>query len=369
MRADVKVLVLATASVVRALVDPKPEHIRILDRERNLILVHSFTPTSEAVERVFHGPRSQELSRSGRSGFRSRNVIVSFPPTPCPACGGHRPGRQPPPIESTGGLDSLREIGLDVARRQQEVANELARRDTARRTEEDRRSSLFRSALDQFQSISTALRDAILSAAPAATLVAPPLHLANWHAWTISLGDGLLMLVNPEAISFNFEQPRVRDPDWTIGADTPFDTIACCFLVVGGRSSDRTYLGRSHSLWFCDAQSHGRYEWYETAFAPTSRRYSESHNLFIFYHDDADRVGIYAPGPGVPGQSGISSALRGEPSGIEVVWPFTMLTASRLHEFVERWAGWFAAAAHSRLQLPSRLPEHDPTGTWRTDGL
>ncbi len=69
---------LATATVIDALLNPDDEVAGILDAERNLILVHGFMPPSEAVQDFFD-ERSMQ------------NVLVRFPETPCPACGGQRP--------------------------------------------------------------------------------------------------------------------------------------------------------------------------------------------------------------------------------------------------------------------------------------
>ncbi len=74
---DIKYHVLATTSVIDALLNPDDERAGILDADRNLILVHGFMPPSEAVQDFFD-ERSMQ------------NVLVRFPETPCPACGGQR---------------------------------------------------------------------------------------------------------------------------------------------------------------------------------------------------------------------------------------------------------------------------------------
>lgn len=77
-QADIDSIVLATAQVVRGLLQPRTEYARFLNEQRNLILVHGFMPATEEVGSVF----------SGRSIL---HVQVPFPPTPCPACGGRGP--------------------------------------------------------------------------------------------------------------------------------------------------------------------------------------------------------------------------------------------------------------------------------------
>jgi molybdopterin/thiamine biosynthesis adenylyltransferase len=75
MRVDIMVTVLVATSVVRALLAPKSTWIGVLDRKRNLIVVHSFMPTSASVRGIF-----------STSGLRTRNVAVNYLNS-CPVCG------------------------------------------------------------------------------------------------------------------------------------------------------------------------------------------------------------------------------------------------------------------------------------------
>ena len=354
-RADIKIIALVAALVVRTLLSQERSRIRVLDPRQNLILVHGFMPTSRVVQGTFGAP-----------GLRSRNVAVPFPLTPCRECDGH----QPVPAASTNGLGSLREAGLSIGNRQRERADELARREATRQAEENRRNSLLDSARDQFGSISTALKDAILSAAPAATCRVQPKDQYGHTAWEIKLDYALLSMSNPQRIIYDSGGPEpLPDREWSVSANYPFDVIAYCDLVVGGRRNSQSYVGRGHALWFCDAQSPGHYAWFETAFVEADRRHHIEYNLFYTSHQEDDRKGFYVPVPKLPGSTGVSSALEKRPGPWEVAWPFTMLTVGYLDDFIDRWAGWLATAAQDRLQLPSQLPEHDPIGTWRTGGF
>jgi serine/threonine-protein kinase len=49
----------------------------------------------------------------------------------------------------------------------------------------------------------------------------------------------------------------------------------------------------------------------------------------------------------------------------QVAWPFEKLDDTSLEAFINRWAGWLADAAESRLHRPSTMPEGDPEGSWR----
>lgn len=76
--------------------------------------------------------------------------------------------------------------------------------------------------------------------------------------WPMRLGGARLDLTAPA-------QSRVGD-------HLPFDVIANAEIWVdqatlGGGS----FAGRTHSLWYCDAQVEGRYAWYETAYMRLNR--------------------------------------------------------------------------------------------------
>jgi hypothetical protein len=78
-RVDIQLVVLATAQIVSALAHPDDERSVSLDPESNAVYLHGLAPTSPAVRDAFP-----------TSGLSSRNVRVSFPVEPCPACGGRR---------------------------------------------------------------------------------------------------------------------------------------------------------------------------------------------------------------------------------------------------------------------------------------
>lgn len=105
---------------------------------------------------------------------------------------------------------------------------------------------------------------------------------------------------------------------------------------------DRSYEGRSHSLWFGDVQQAGQYGWYETtfwmgAFAQPSRRTP-------FALDPSEDAG---------------RALGGAVGDLAVAWPFTPLALGQLDEFIDRWIGWFADASENRMQYPGNMPERN----------
>lgn len=109
--------------------------------------------------------------------------------------------------------------------------------------------------------------------------------------------------------------------------------------------------GRGHSLWFCDAQAPGDFAWFETAFMihPMMAPSLSGHQPFGL---DLGERAIAAVSP-----------VSGE---LQVAWPFTRLDLGDLHEFIGRWAGWFADAVAGHLDVPRQMPERDPRGSWRT---
>jgi serine/threonine-protein kinase len=109
------------------------------------------------------------------------------------------------------------------------------------------------------------------------------------------------------------------------------------------------YEGRVHSLWYCDGQEKGRYQWFETAFVVRA---------FI---PKRGRKNPFALNPGEQSAKALWNGI----AEWQVAWPFTLLNIGDLDEFVNRWAGWFANAAQGQLSHPSSMPERSPQGSWR----
>ena len=129
----------------------------------------------------------------------------------------------------------------------------------------------------------------------------------------------------------------------------PFDVIAYSQVTVGIPPDPFGYEGRSHSLWYCDAQEPGIFRWYETAFMI---------NPFI---ERRGRLDPFALEPGEEAYGALSPVM----TEYQVAWPFTPIDQGNETEFIERWMAWFADAAEGRLQHPSQMPERDPKGSWR----
>jgi eukaryotic-like serine/threonine-protein kinase len=81
------------------------------------------------------------------------------------------------------------------------------------------------------------------------------------------------------------------------------------------------YEGRSHSLWFCHAETADEYAWYETAFMASPL---------------IPRRGRQNPFPLAPGEASAKALWTGM-AEYQVAWPFTRLSLEALDEFIDRW--------------------------------
>ena len=223
------------------------------------------------------------------------------------------------------GLAQLQAANQDQITRQAEAARSASEAVT----EQERRQALFDVATQSLEGIADRLRNTITTAAPAAVV-----QRDSGPAWSVRLHSAKLQ--------FSGLAPSAHPGGI-------FDVIACARVAITMPANRMGYTGRSHSLWFCDAQTAGEYGWFETAFmhmALSGRIAAET----PFAMDPAGG-GAQAVGPGV----GVH----------QVAWRFTRLDETTLDEFVDRWAGWFAQAANGSLNLPTTLPEHDVNGSWR----
>jgi len=235
---------------------------------------------------------------------------------------------QSPP---SGGLAQLQEANrAEVAR-----LAEGAQRASASQTEAERRADLVGSAIKILTRISDALKDAILDSAPAASLKTP-----GAGRWELTLNR----------VTLRFEPAaKTHTHPWGDWQAPAFDVLAHATLSLTIPRDYRGYEGRSHSLWYCDAQEVGTYQWFETAFMVSP-----------FLSRESARE-PFARAPGVDAAKAVWSGM----AEVQVAWPFTPLIVDDLGEFIDRWAGWFAAAAQGQLHYPSTMPERPTQDSWR----
>ncbi len=237
-------------------------------------------------------------------------------------------------LERLPGVGSI----ASVARQRLQQANDLAvqrKAEAARqwslaKSEAERRASLGRDASKSFEALVMLLQDAIDEHAPAST---PAPGRSRW-AWALS--DALLMVREFRTSTRSF--------------DLPFEVIAYSSIELQMLHQGKDYDGRSHSLWYCDAQDEGMFRWYETALM---------FNPLI--GTKLSPIDPFAVEPGREAEAALSPAM----DMYQMAWPLTPIDQGNEDEFIERWIGWFAEAALGNLRRPTSMPEIDPMGSWR----
>jgi hypothetical protein len=231
----------------------------------------------------------------------------------------------------SGGRERLREAHLaEVARR-----SESERRASEGRSVAERRSALFKIALESGKVIKKALFDAVVESAPTAAR-----STGKFRGEALSLG--------PAQIEF-FGVVETGNSPWERWAPSAFDVVAHSGIIIRVPRDEYGYEGRSHSLWFCDAQETARYQWFETAFMVTPM-VPRSTTIKPFKLD--------------PGEEAAKALWNGVAEW-QLAWPLTPLTTGDLEEFIDRWASWFADASDGRLRSPSMMPERPTPRDWR----
>ncbi len=198
---------------------------------------------------------------------------------------------------------------------------------SARQSTEERRRGLFRIAQQSLGQVLEALVEQIGEAAPAATILRSP-------NLVVQLGDGKLSV---DAI-----QEASPGCLAAFGGPPTLDVIAYTAIAVRKPRDRFGYEGRSHSLWFCDAYEEGVYRWFETAFMvyPLIPVVSTV-NPFAFPPTDRKAAEAFSP----------------TTAEYQVAWEPLPFDQGDEELFIERWLGWFAAAAGRGLYMPSQMPE------------
>jgi eukaryotic-like serine/threonine-protein kinase len=235
--------------------------------------------------------------------------------------------------ESSGsaGLSKLQEAQLSEVARQGQHAQAASRA----MTEAERRESLFDAAQQGARRISESLQAFVDEGAPASKFHPSP------------DGGGRFRLNKAELLMSSTR--RTASSPWGGWEAPAFDVIAHASLGIRFPADQFGYEGRSHSLWYCDAQEAARYGWYETSFMTSA------------FSGVRGRQNPFALDPG----ENSAKALWPGMAEFQLAWPFTRLDVGDLEEFVDRWGGWFADAAQGRLQHPGTMPERSPQGSWR----
>lgn len=198
-------------------------------------------------------------------------------------------------------------------------------------------------------------REVLASATKALAMVAERLGQsirdnAPAAVWQPAPGRGMLgssIRLGPATLSLSSVERSLEDA-W--GHWKPkFQVIAHAAIDVRIPPDRLQYEGRSHSLWFCDAQESGVLRWYETAF------------MISPLIPKRGRQDPFALPPSEEAGKALSPAL----AEFQVAWPFTPIEPGNEVDFLERWMAWFAHAAQGQLGHPSSMLERRPKGSWR----
>jgi len=203
-------------------------------------------------------------------------------------------------------------------------------------TEAERRTALFGVSQLAHSRFSDQLKSVIEADAPSAAV-----RSRDGATWTAQLGSASIGISEPfpfDGVSWGGEEGPV------------FDVIAVSTISIVLEASQHGWDGRSHSLYYCDAQIEGQYGWFELAFMSSP-----------FYGGGrASRV-PFALDPG----DDAAKALRRGMDVVQLAWGPSKVGAEEEAAFVERWIDWFALASQSELREPTRMPEQFHVDPWR----
>lgn len=207
--------------------------------------------------------------------------------------------------------------------------------------EQKLRDEMYTSALSSFQRFVSQLLQKIKENAPTAIIEnypiskCPPTGFEDL-APAARLGLGYL---------------HVDYPSKTQSWDGPFKVLAYTSIrVIMTQDEDqRKSIGRSHSLWYCDAQTQGEFGWYELAFMGNPLMWSkQSEEPFSCSPPQGERAFL----PAI--------------DEIQLAWAPEEIDGDDPSEFIVRWIDWFAQAANGEFHRPSTLPEKQMTQKWRS---
>ncbi len=232
--------------------------------------------------------------------------------------------------EASEGASSLQRANAIAVSRHAEAA----RKESVARSQAMRRLELCEAADRSLARVVGLLNGQIMLNSPASEYPGP---IPEW-SWSL----------NEAKLSVEASRMVEDCPDGdTYGS--PFEIVAYSIITLQIQPDLHDFDGRSHSLWYCDAQVAGVFRWYETAF------------MISPLIPKRGRIDPFALGPGREAYI----ALAPITAEFQVAWPFDPIDQGNETDFIERWLGWFGQAAQGLLRRPSHIPERDFDGTWR----
>lgn len=200
---------------------------------------------------------------------------------------------------------------------------------SAEKSREEIRRELLEAGKQSLDSIIQALRERAIEAAPAT-------RVSNSNArLVLQLDDGALVV--------DLVRAAPVDSLAVFDYEPAFDVIAYTAIAARKPRDRYDYEGRAHSLWFCDAHDEGVYRWYEVAFMvrpSIPQRFTL--DPFALAPTDEHAAAAFTPVMDVR----------------QIAWQPIPFDQGEENQFIERWLGWFAAAADGSLSHPSHMPEN-----------
>ena len=289
--------------------------------------------------------------------FRGQHLERPSPPLPgvpdrlaslVKHCLAKPPGARPPAGEVLERLRSsaepadgvsarLRSLNLAAARDRERKLAEAE----ARRTDGERRRGLYEAAREAMDGIREAMRARLAGDLPMAGREWPfelngaklewpearPVPRDAWGSFPPAFD-----VIAESRMRVAMPLPAPEEPCRDCDAGTCLRHYVPTRLLV-------PYAGRSHALWYCDAQEAGVFRWFETAF--TDFRPDGEDPTVLRCGEDAGK------------------ALSGFGGTWQLARRFTPVDRDGEAAFAERWLGWFADAAEGSLRRPEWMPEHD----------
>jgi eukaryotic-like serine/threonine-protein kinase len=229
---------------------------------------------------------------------------------------------------ATPGLQKLASANEQAVTKQAEKLREAS----AAENRERERAQLHESAVALFEPIVGEIIDALEAHAGLAT---------------VSLGaQEKLFIAALEGARIGLDRPEPSPQTRPFAG--PFTVISESVITVTMERMIQNYRGRSHSLWFCDAEEENQFAWYEVAFmewgGQVSRPPIEPYAL------SAWEVPPVAFG-------NVMGTMR-------IDW-LDEIDLGDLNDFVGRWLGWFAEAAAETLRRPQVAENPERRRSWR----
>ena len=274
---------------------------------------------------------------------------------------------RPSPSDLVLRMDDMLKRPVSLASARLQEANQMAVTRQSERelqmsriqNEKERREGLFTAATQAFMGVVEMLGTSIEKDAPAVDVSHNLIQQVQGSEkslrvqfvptgtdrpeWNCSGNTTLVFELNRAQLTIS-PVHMVRYPNPDMRYKEPFQVVAFSEIAVVYTDDLSRYRGRSHALWYCDANDQGRLRWYETAFMSLS-----------FGGNRFSPPGIepFSLPPGNDSFLALSPTIH----TLQRAWPHMPIDQGEESNFVERWIDYFGQAASGELRRPSVMPE------------